>query len=887
MLLSALSLECLDRILFFAGPNNVLYLLLTGDSVLVHKIKRTGSLAICWESSAYFDFNACLPLIHSFTDLQSLRLTTWSPKLLGRTRLNGDMFPTTLKSLELDFHDVFGILESVHCMKIFAGLTVLEHLSMVSTNEPSHYRTIGLFGFPRSLRSLRLSASSRVFVAHASSDMRDLPPHLETLHLKIPPKDNNSGGVILVPGAFPDHLQSLTSLSITLNVSVMLDTRHIGRRLLHLEALDGELLHDRAHVLRNPEPLQLFYPKLLSLTTDRCTFSSWSQLATLPPTLTSFNVPHDTLSDDYDTAKKELLAIQLDHTAQSLTFAPANLRSLENLGESAVWFPPDLLGFFPNLSKAYCTMVHQQASALSSLPKGLTELSLKHANVDWLHLLPSTLIRLGLSNLLPGSNSRPARSASPKLPQLMFLSILDGMPPELVERLPSSLQTLRFSSHSDDLLRSITLQSTQDDPSQPSILPHLHTIDFTLDNSHNEVLNVVELSLLTLPQNLKSLTVTGVVDFQAIRPSASLRHHHTLTSLKIIGSEVHPLTLLCMLPKTLRSLDARFSRPIDIADPEEAVRLYRFRDAVPDLRELILCDPRDAKKTDICCFTSAGICTSRYERLLAWLMTPLELKVIFLKALDGAWMKRHSGSFAVAEFVTAACLPRKLSLLCIPYTPYGSKKNTFHPILSDIRYLLQAVLKYQFPLLGLAFFDQKDYRNEVQMLREAAYLDLLPPYISQEHTPHPTRVFTNRTGFLPHDLYRDDKSTTPWVSSSEATYHLLNLLTWVSCAVAEPKLLTNGWLLPGLMWTSFVGSAIALPFTVWRWKKSSRALPPYHMAPSTSMRIGMALMAIGAPLMICLALARTEMPAHFQWITLGAGFFMATIGNVGVYATRK
>lgn len=147
MLLSTLALDSLDRILHFAGDNDVLRLILTGNPVLSNKIKRCGSLSVSWESCAYFNFNACLPLIRAFSNLKSLRLTTWSPHLLALKRLDQAHFPSTLTSLELDFNDALGILQSVHGRTIFQGLPLLESLSISSGMGPRRQSPISLRDF--------------------------------------------------------------------------------------------------------------------------------------------------------------------------------------------------------------------------------------------------------------------------------------------------------------------------------------------------------------------------------------------------------------------------------------------------------------------------------------------------------------------------------------------------------------------------------------------------------------------------------------------------------------------------------------------------------------------------------------------------------------------
>ena len=894
MLFSALSVESLDRILHFGGSNDVFCLLLTGDALLIHKIKRTGTLAISWSSSAYFDFNACLPLIHSFTDLQSLRLTTWSQQLLPLTRLNTSMFPPNLKSLELSFYDVFGILASTHCMKIFAGLHFLESLSMHSTSAPYYARNITLVGFPQSLRVLRLSAGQNVTVAHSSSDMRDLPTNLEMLELQVRPRDHNGGGIVLVPGAFAGHLTSLTSLSLKLNDSVMLDTKFIGHRLRHLEVLDGEVVHDRVHALQNGDALDIIYPELLSLKVDCCSIASWFQLPTLPPNLTWLAVPLESLGSDWTASSQSLEYLNQAHVDG--TFKISNLRGFENSGRGKLGYRPHLLHHFSNLLETRCTTT-SLGPDLELLPTSLTNLTLDKAKVSWLSHLQASLTKLTIEELLyeaEEESSWRANEGRKALSRLSFLSVEQGFSASLVPLLPTTLTCLHVGCHDNGILRAIALR--------PLPLLKTYHVRMTVRPTYvvertNDLLGDVlllqalELSLDTIPPSVTSLTAKGIAALSIDPPSRCLRHHRSLTSLKVAESEVEPDDLH-HLPPQLRVLDVILSRAINIADPEDTLNFYHLREKLPELRSLSMLEPsiRD-KERAISTLRNPFRYKPYWKLLRAWMSLPSSLKLIYLKSIDGALSQRLSTPNTIADLVLYSCLPRKLAIVGLPQSRFReTAKDRLPGFLAPLRLYVAGTLKYFVPLLGLVLFDETDYRLELPYQSDSGRIDALPPHLSYDASANPTLIHAARTGFLFPELYNDNKSTTPWVSTSETVYHLLTLISWLTAAVVEP----NTWRQPGLlrylMLSGLLGSAVCLPIAAWRWNKSRKhprnGYSDYTAIPWFWRLVG-CVNIIGAPLALSFGLAQSEKPAYMQWFALVCGIYTSGISHHFTYLTRK
>lgn len=820
MLLSALSLEALHRILYFVGDNDVFYLILTGSSVLIHKIKRTGSLSICWGKSSYIDFNACLPLIRAFPDLRSLRLTAWSPQLLARTRLDRAMFPSSLNSLELEFNDAFGILQSVHCTKLFTSVPHLESLSITSSAGVPKDVSLSLYGFPPNLRSLRLISRDMANISYHSLDLRDLPPHLETLQIFVNPR-RRFDVTTLKPGSLPGHLQSLTSLSIMLSSQYQLDTTMIGSSLRHLETKSGQIVHGGKMLSQASEPLSSFYPSLVSFKVDCYNLSSWSQLADMPPSLTALCVRCSMVEPAPNHTTSALDAINRDYSELRPTFIPNNLRVFENLSreDRFVSFPPGVLSYFPNLSSPVFGPIQAQEGLSHLAPlDNLTDLTLDRVKLSWLASLPKGLQSLRIQSISQKGSSTKAeaellsQSPEPLFPRVVSMKFDEYFPTQLIDFLPPSLQSLDVPVAHSTLL-ALSLRSVH--------LPHLtRLVIYSRIEKRNH--DSLMLSLDTIPGTVTTLNVLKSYFQFPSDPSRSLRHHRSLKELKLRDDALDIVDLLSNVPSSLTLLDAVLKcSTFDASNLDQITDLYHHGQRLIHLKVLNLADEVKVEH-----FGAWRLPHSYWSSSWKWLALPLQVKLGYWRALLGAAKSTQSRSATASEIILLSCLPRNLAILRTPIVDYRPTRAT-RPVLGALlQHFIASNLKYQIPLLGLAIFGKNDYRYEQQVLGDDEMLDSLPRNLSKAsvNARHhiDSAIFRETTGFLPLDLYNDNKSTSPWISPSETTYHLINLLTLLPLAVLGAQSFNKNFLFRGYMLSGIIGSAICLPVSAWRWMTSGR-----------------------------------------------------------------
>ena len=672
--ISSLSVDCLDTILSYSGHNAAAYLILTGNSTIISKVRRTGTLSVRWESTAYFDWNTCKSLIESFQHLRSLHLTTWSPQLLGREYLKATLFPPTLTSLELDFYDVFRILDTDHWCGLFNNVLNLESLTISSPNE---YHTIYFEEFPKTLRSLRLLAPHYTSISSGTPRTVYLPPNLETLHLLARP---SSRFIELLEhefcGRIPGHLESLTDLSLRLSVGDKLDLSSIASRLRHLEVMHGDVFVNSVQALYNA-PTRKLFPRLESLKTNNCAIVDWIQLKSLPPTLTHLRVPFGDSERESQTAIGPLNAASNDHELPTHAL-PRNLRHVEMLKLSKVkhcFMPPEIICHFTALVSPCYTFSNCMQDILN-LPNTLTSLSLNVVQLSWLKLLPPSLQSLKIVDLsIPDDTcllysghppSAPVSSERPPeiLRGLTALRITGrNFPLPLIPLLPLSLISLTIYAGETHAL--IALARHQ----RNGLLPELKSLRVKGArgpyNSHAQI----ELSMDSIPPLIRTLSLRGDICFPK-DPSQSLCHH-SLTSL-MIPQPMDPLELLEHLPSSLRLLKTEFSRALDLADPEQALELYLlgFQRNL-HLRELHL---RGIPYLEPWCWKTPAR-SELTSRLASWLKLPMPLKMIYIRSIwHWIWIQheqfnREDGPKHLASLIASLAsqedyLPWKSSKSC-------------------------------------------------------------------------------------------------------------------------------------------------------------------------------------------------------------------------------
>lgn len=819
--ISSLSVDCLDIVLSYSGPNAALYFILTGDAIIINKVKRTSTLSLRWESSAYFDWSAALPLINLFSSLHSLSLTTWSPSLLPRERLKQGLLPPTLKSLELSFNDVFILLNTHHWPELLSTVRALESLSVSSENTADQELYLRLDHFPKSLRSFRLRAPTPVVIDYAASRLEDLPPDLETLHLRVTPMSRYTKEQIKLGKGVPGGLYSLTSLAIYVDREHSVDLTCVGPRLKHLELLGGGkalMAKGTVSAFNDEIPPRKHFPRLETLKTDAFKLFHWNNLEMLPPTLTQLSVP---ISKTLASPASALASLnnRFNGLSDIPTHAiPKNLRLFEILHREDIPSFTDsaTLQHFSSLTSLNsCKLSSSCKPTDLSFPKSLTALTLDFAKLSWLKLLPPSLLSLHLLDLSitedqgrgrRGNRLIEASSNAETEEILQGLSALriDNVyfPLELVHVLPRSLESLTVELDGHDVLMALTARS------KVGSLPLLKTLSIDGVGAHQGKVPIFELSMDSIPSTVCTLMLGGVISFPSGSSPHSLRHHLSLTFLRL-SLPVKPLELFKHLPRSLRTLYVNFAQNIDVANPHEALELFLLRERVPRLREFYLNKTTGQANFDwIWRFPSLQELPSRLAR---WMSLPMSLQLIYIRAIwKSLWIE---SSLLLGPLIGFACLPRRLSTFSMPV----SHRLYWH--VSDIAYLLLATFKYQIPILGLALFRESDYRYDD--VNDAGFIDMLPTQLSDVSGINAgilnKAIYAEETGHTPLNIYDLKKPNGPWVSPSEALYHAFNLVTWLIVAKNAPMTRwTPTWLLQGYMWSSIIGSAISLPYCLWQ-----------------------------------------------------------------------
>ena len=825
--ISSLSIDCLDIVLSYSSHNASFYLILTGDSTIISKVRRTGTLSLRWESTAYFDWNASKSLIESFQHLRSLHLTTWSPQLLAREGLQATLFPPTLTSLELDFNDIFRILDSDCWRGMFNNVPNLESLTISCSNEHSYSAGIRFDGYPKTLRSLRIHAPHHVHIFN----LAHLPPNLETLHLLA---QLNRRGELVLGEDVPGQLRSLTSLALRLSPETVMDLSFVASSLKHIDILGGELRIGSNLVFSSELTPRDLFPRLESLKVDTYPFKTWNQLELLPPTLTHLKLNFDRSLLKSQAALGPLNARFKDYERPTHAI-PRNLRFVEaqtNVEMLAWIMPSESICHFPSLS--HCNTLPKCKQDILNLPNTLTSMSLSFAKLSWLKLLPQSLLTLNIHELSliddeDDDDGHPS-TAHPSATPPSTLEILSGLsalrinsidfPSQLVPLLPRSLENLRIEAAGNDVLVALARQQ------QNGLLPLLNNLHVEGARARESASNF-ELSIDSIPSMIHTLYLSGDLSFPT-DPARSLCNHRALTSMTL-PRPMEPIDLFKQLPSSLLKLDFVPSREVDLANPEQALELYKFGKRAVHLRELYFSTISvQWPSTQKCNWCWNNPPSGLLSRLSSWIRLPKALKWIYIRALwHTSWIRPDSFGARgelLSNLIGFYCLPRNLSSL-------GLAVRTSRWHLPYAASVVLALFKYQIPLLGLLLFDRKDFQPD--FVRDLGYVDKMPPRISTLNgldSALTVAVYTKETGFAPSYLNNDVRPNGPWISPSEGIYHAFNLITWVLLALYAPKMSWKPtWLLPYYMWSSIIGSAIALPISIWRWHSSRQATPSYTL----------------------------------------------------------
>lgn len=776
--LSALSLECLDHILSFAIPNGALSLIFTGDKHLVHKVRRTRRLSICWNKSGYADWSAVKPLVCSFSKLESLLVTTCLPSLLSQGPLNAGIFPSSLQRLTLRYSGSAALLSPVHAPILLTPLVLLEHFCIHDQSDVAWVNSASLSHFPSSLRSLRIIASLNLSdstaVTISLSDLVHLPSGLETLHL-------HSHDAVAPPDAsiaLPAHLASLTDLSICVSADLELPVgaAHFLKRLAFSGS--GIRIGEETNVFLAGK-LGAHFPRLESLKCASFKLRDWNQLRDFPHTLVEMSISIDSiLLAPVHSRTVELLNEDASHgpNGDALFAAPKNFRIFGHYED--MFFPQpipaQIMQHFDTISK------HQRSLVIHPQPPST--------------FAPTNMFRLSRASEMSLRTVKP-------LYALTELKIHQNFTVDMLHQIPPSLETLNISVNESAALRGIASRA-----------PHLKSLHLQLTESRSERSFLFDAS--TVPTTLTSLTIWSWTDNFTV----SLENHPHLTKIGL--HNVKLLAVLPQLPRHLLHFTASLSNLINLNNLDEALQLYRMRTFLPMLKELELerYDPDMNGSYDsflqLLLPDAPPRFTFKHFLTLPWQVQRLYAYRYLHNRASRVWTQEDL--FAACEHFMLACFPRSLSELRLP-RGYKKSSNSNRKSLLVKRHLLTAV-KYQLPLLGLLF-------HSVELPTSNRYLPYLPPRLSSLRIGYENMVelcagsmMRNATGFTGED-FADPAPERALNWFAEPLYHVLNASSWLLIILFGAFKGRQNRLLQGYMLVNIIGSttfAALLTRRIWR-----------------------------------------------------------------------
>ena len=837
--LVSLPLDVLDLILWFSSTNAYANLLMAGDRLLSTKLRKTRHLTLQWESTSYFDWYNCKSLILSFHRLESLRLTSWSPELLCRQRLESDLFPSTLMTLTLNFRGALELLGPFgHIMQEpLLHLTQLHTLN-VSQAHPSTSADIDFRQLPSSLTSLHIHAPGKNYRYHVN-ELHYLPPNLTSLSLQLNFYDH-LGPIVLGQGV-PGELASLTDLSIRLCSRNSLEINLVSSHLKRLHVLNGMILYKGLDLLSPDSHLHLAYDWPLESFKSNVYHFEWSNLVCFPPSLTEIGAANMELhNDDLDVLKH----MNEDFIAQGASCrhtAPINLRSIE-LYKPGITLDPHLLPFLPNLAKVSPPLVHVERTSLQTLPKGLNQhlITMPDINLKDAYRLPTFLNSLSVDRFLLYTSSHShdtvniAQKSQPRSetqfddfilhpaldPPMHGLRSLDihiEFSEELIAYLPRTLE--KFSAPMSESTTKLFTIHVNDNAG----LPYLSELTFA---PHlNPSSSVQECSLLTVPKSITRLVVKNSVSFSK---SANMRllHHSKLMDLTFAVA-IDPVVALEEFPSQLKFLHFCFSTGLDLNDVKASLALYNFGRRMHNLKVLSLRDDEAAGTTLLT--PMARHSAHPLPTLLQWMQFPMKLKALYLiKSLRLG----HKTYAHASELFFLSCLPRRLSAFHAPswsiHTTIGYRGSYVSRIAYFLSFILMPAIRFQIPLLDpfcgirIGYLDTHHTTN--------LYLDVLvrPPQLSvpmsandswEESAILNCGLFANVTGHRMEYTFSKPRQLVAPIRFSPApsAFHISNVLLWLLVSYLYPvSKVAHPWLWY-YQWANIVGSSIAFPFVFGKW----------------------------------------------------------------------
>lgn len=802
--LATLSVDCFEHIFSFLIPNGVLNLIFTGDKRVISKVCRTSRLSLHWTESRFVDWRKAVPTLALFPKLRSLQLTTWSPQIRTRGPANAVIFPASLVRLDLRFHGSSLLLSAEYAPILLSRLVQLEEFSL-RDEDSSFGLEMVLHLFPPTLRSLRLASSDQLFDSpHLWVDMtklNQLPETIDTLHLHAYTINDAESDRRLT---WPSNLASVTDLSLRLSFDLDMAIGSISPQLRRLAFLGNAIFVGAENdVDLNSGPLQSYFPHLESLRTRCFKLKTWDRLKDLPPTLTELAAD---IRENYSPTP-DLEKLNSDPQAHRYA-APKNLRRLEK-SDGFIFHElsaPAFLMHFPSLIlPSYNGDLLKNTKTYENRLGDLADVTYDEIDLKTIQSLPRSLTALRFNRFDSGVlDEHQVRSHLQSITLLESQAVLDV---DLLEILPTSLVTLAVPVIHREVLIAI---------SKDGVLPNLRNLHLQL-----EIREACELNTSHIPSLLKSLKIKFEFRYDGI--VLNFAQHRHLTDLDLNKYDL--MDLIPLLPTSLQSLRLHPTTAINLAIPQQALILYGLRTQVPNLKELHLSlnsswlevlSPQNLPRTSF--FQSLSL--------------PLPLITLYahahlIKAQAGLIFDETTLSDASEQFALS-CLPRGLSRLTLPTAGIARKVDSDYPKMFHWKRVLVAMVKFQFPLLGLFML------HGGAPHRHDATVRALPPQISDIRMGEPTferqvsaLVFRNAIGIDPSDFKHPwHQKPVGWLMAP--AHHILNVISLATIARFGPSAWRRNVVLQGMMLANGLGSAISASLLLRNIFKSG-LLQPYSL----------------------------------------------------------
>ena len=799
--LPAFPIEVLDQIIWFAGDNASLKLIFSGNRRIVAKVSRSSTLSLRWESSAFYDWSRCSALWKSFSNLKYLRLSTWSPTLLGVTTWKRELFPPKLRHLSVLVFDAYALMEpSCDVLHNLIDLDVLILHSQLRSTSP----IITFANLPSSLRTLRFTSDkagpspSECYFNYQEAFR--LPPNLETFHIDAVPIENGGKARPFRPppvlASFGPHL---TTLSLVPSGFRLFAVQPIAHQLRRLEAC-----LEQPSIFELSPAFQVDFPLLEAIQVWFMEAFEWSQLRYLPPSVTelttSFKQSNLNL-DAIDTCLATMNDTYLRHGRHLDHPAPMNLRLVANVHQFNP-IHPSIMHHFPSVILPEVNLTScANADTIAKLPKKTLEVTISTPQVDLLTRLPNELQALNWS--WKPKQSMMSFSRDWSLPHLTRLQLDIPLPTELISLLPSSLQELRIKASLATL----------------ALLSH-HCIVGPLTNLRTLGVSVFDSALGGLDASLFPTTLTKLKLRHSSSMITSTFCHMPCLEILIIDTATDALSLFRSLPPSLKVLNVELLAPFDLAILEHATELNRLKDRVPRLKSLTVRTAFIKPLYDN--NTAPSLSFSEWRAL------PPPIRRMYAERTLGLVNRR-----TLSEYFVFSSLPRELSELKLHawshQVLYVSRSDA--PLLA---YIWESMIipwsMYQMPLLGLCMTAHSEIPYEDDPLRLVA-----PPHLSSvqgcDTSTHCLELnYMHASGRWPSGQAYERPL---WPSPVECALHITNIAMLLLIPATMPHTWSNTPWLRVYLWATMLGSVIGLPLSIMRYRRA-RSMKHSAMASATS-----------------------------------------------------